>query len=108
MVLDGAVEVVVEFSMDRETYYNLLPKTILTEFGCFYHFHPNGDASLYFRRMRTPGLKHGETMCTTRHLLQCVDPRGATKNLLVDSGAIHNFAGPELMAGAYRLKVKLF
>ena len=113
VVLDGAVEAVVEFSVMPEDFgcfhIGLLPNTILTEFGCYYQFHPNGDASLNFRRLRTPGLKHGETLYHTVYFLQCVDQaRGATKNVLVDSGAIHNFAGPELMAGAHRLNVKLF
>ena len=37
-----------------------------------------------------------------------MDPRGATKYILVDSGAKYNYAGPELMDGAYLLNLKLF
>ena len=74
VVLDGAVEAVVEFTVmpedsDTRDVLDLLPITILTEFGCYYQFHPNGDASLCFRRKQTPGLIHGVPGCHKQYFL---------------------------------------
>ena len=87
----------------------LLPNTILTAFGCYYQFQPDGDASLTFRWARVPGVQHGENMRPCVFYLHCrEDLTGHIKTVLVDTGAINNHAGPEVMAGANVANVTLF
>ena len=111
VVLDGVVEVFVEFLVVPDYHlpscFGLLPNTILTAFGCYYQFRPNGDASLSFRRKWVPEEKT-VGLDPRLYFLTCKDPTGATKNVLVDTGSHDNWANVEIVAGADLAHVTLF